>query len=330
MSVALTLVTLELGLRFALDAWPFPSEPVLPDVLELGPGEAALRWRFSAGESRNRLGLRNREIAPKPPGTTRILFLGDSLIWSGETSSRALYTEVIETRLNARRPYRIEVVNAGVPGYTTFQELEFLRIHGLGMEPDAVLLGFVFNDLYYPYLHRPQADQALDGEPDARRQRFDRGTVAGRIFGRSYMAHETAAAAGVLWRWLRGRPTFPFDQRADFYLAWKDYGWVNARRLIGEMKAMLAERGVPLYIAVFPVVDQVDPRYRQLDIDYVLSPQRRIRRISDELAIPLVDLTEPLRAHGGTRLFSDYVHLKGEGNDVVADQLEAFLVERGH
>jgi lysophospholipase L1-like esterase len=134
----------------------------------------------------------------------------------------------------------------------------------------------------------------------------------------------------VLWKRLRGRPIFAFDQRVDFYLAWKDHGWANAHRLIGEMYGMLASRGVPLYIVVFPVVDQVDERYRRLDADYVLSPQRRIRRISDEYEIPLIDLTEPLRARGGPRLFRDYVHLNGEGNDIVADQLEAFLVERGH
>src|SRR5215831_13184093 len=30
-----------------------------------------------------------------------------------------------------------EVINAGIPGYTTYQELEFLKIYGLYMEPDS-------------------------------------------------------------------------------------------------------------------------------------------------------------------------------------------------
>jgi len=42
----------------------------------------------------------------------------------------------------------INVINAGIPGYTTYQELEFLKIHGLAMKPDIVVLGFVFNDVY--------------------------------------------------------------------------------------------------------------------------------------------------------------------------------------
>jgi hypothetical protein len=39
------------------------------------------------------------------------------------------------------------VINAGMPGYTTYQELEFLKLYGLEMEPDLVVLGFVFNDV---------------------------------------------------------------------------------------------------------------------------------------------------------------------------------------
>ncbi len=49
-----------------------------------------------------------------------------------------------------------EIVNAGIPGYTTYQELEFLKIYGLEMNPDMVILGFVFNDVYYKYLHKPE------------------------------------------------------------------------------------------------------------------------------------------------------------------------------
>jgi len=88
------------------------------------------------GDYTHTLSLKNREIAPKGEGTFRILVLGDSLVWSGETTSGRLYTEVMEDALNARTPSerRFEVINAGVPGYTTYQELEFLRLYGLEMK----------------------------------------------------------------------------------------------------------------------------------------------------------------------------------------------------
>jgi len=85
--------------------------------------------------------LLNREVGPKEPGSYRILFLGDSLIAMGDTSSGELFTQVLERGLDARSadpPNSVEVINAGVPGYTTYQELEFLKIHGLDMRPDMV------------------------------------------------------------------------------------------------------------------------------------------------------------------------------------------------
>jgi hypothetical protein len=54
-----------------------------------------------------------------------------------------------------------------VPGYTTYQELEFLKIYGLDMKPDLVILGFVFNDLFYPYLHRPTKHGLLSDDPES-------------------------------------------------------------------------------------------------------------------------------------------------------------------
>ena len=94
------LLALELGARYQFAAWPFETPLQVPDYLSTR--DAPLRWRFSSNNGRNSLGLRNRELEPKKPGTRRILFLGDSLIWSGETSSGELYTTVVERRLNSR------------------------------------------------------------------------------------------------------------------------------------------------------------------------------------------------------------------------------------
>src|SRR5262250_3032485 len=142
-AAATAFAALEMRERRRLEAWPFERPLYVPKYLSAR--DAPLRWRFSPGnflvddlnrEGRNSLGLRNRELEPKKPGTRRILFLGDSLIFSGETSSGELYTAVLEHRLNSRsggRNVPVEVINAGVPGYTTYQELEFLKIYGLDM-----------------------------------------------------------------------------------------------------------------------------------------------------------------------------------------------------
>ena len=120
-STCLILLVGELLIRYLIPAWPFEPALYIPEYMTTR--DVPLRWRYSSADRRNSLGLRNREVGPKPPGTMRLLFLGDSLIWSGDTSSGALYTEVLERRLNARAlhsPLAFEVINAGIPGYTTY------------------------------------------------------------------------------------------------------------------------------------------------------------------------------------------------------------------
>ena len=40
----------------------------------------------------------------------------------------------------------------------------------------------------------------------------------------------------------------------------------------------------------------------------------------------MFDLTESLYRNGGKVLFKDYLHLNSQGNDIVADQVEKFLI----
>jgi lysophospholipase L1-like esterase len=325
-STFFVLLPAELLVRYRIPAWPF--EPPLYISSYLSARDASLRWRFSSGEGRNSLGLRNREVTAKTPGTLRILFLGDSLVWSGETSSGALYTELLEQRLNARSVNKVqfEVINAGIPGYTTYQELEFLKLYGLNMEPDIVVLGFVFNDVYYKYYHKPTKEKILAREPAAHLHHFNTDSFPGFFFGRSHLAHQLASAGEIFWKRIVGRPVFPFERRGDFYLAWKDYGWNHTRRLLGEMHTLLGDRRVPLVVLVFPMRDQVNHEYRKLDEAFVLYPQQKIRAICDNRGIPMLDLTDIIYREGGVTLFRDHLHLNRKGNDVVADELEKYVV----
>lgn len=319
-SVLFACIIGEFFVRFASKAWPF--ERAENQLHYLTEKDVTLKWRFSPDQGRNSLGLRNQEIGVKSSEIFRILFLGDSLVWSGETSSGKLYTEIIEKNLNntSWTGKKIEVINAGIPGYTTYQELEFLKIYGLEMQPDMVILGVVFNDVYYKYLHKSTKKSLLELEPTVRLHRFNTNQFPGSLFAKSYLVHELTRLITKF-----KSPSFPFENRSDFYLAWKDYGWDNTRNLIGEMQQILNNKNIPLILVVYPVVTQVDKNHLKLDENYVLFPQQQVKAIALKYDIPFCDMTEILTEKGGPKLFADYLHLTNKGNDIVAEELTKCL-----
>jgi lysophospholipase L1-like esterase len=100
-------------------------------------------WRFAT----NGRGFRSeREFAyAKPPGTVRVLSLGDSHTQGYEVRQEATFSAVLERAL-ARRGVGAEVINAGVSGFSNAEELAFLEHEGFKYQPDAVVLGFYAND----------------------------------------------------------------------------------------------------------------------------------------------------------------------------------------
>lgn len=95
----------------------------------------------------NRLGYRDRDHPEaKPPGTVRIAVLGDSIA-AGHRIPRTeeAFPALLEVLLRqAGKP--VEVLNFGVTGYNTAQEVETLRSRALAFAPDLVLLAYCHND----------------------------------------------------------------------------------------------------------------------------------------------------------------------------------------
>ncbi len=79
----------------------------------------------------------------KPAGTYRIAVLGNSWTEALQVSQEKTYTAVLEKQLNAEECFpgkRVEVLNFGVAGYSTAQELLLLRQKVWNFHPDLVLL----------------------------------------------------------------------------------------------------------------------------------------------------------------------------------------------
>lgn len=86
----------------------------------------------------------------KPAGVHRTLILGDSFTAGLHVPEADTYPARLQAHLNARSPgdATFEVINAGVPGYSTAQELALFREVGWTLHPDLVVLAvYLGNDI---------------------------------------------------------------------------------------------------------------------------------------------------------------------------------------
>lgn len=105
-------------------------------------------------------GLRDREFSrERVEGTYRVLALGDSFTFGQGVEATETWPKVLEGLLAGPS----EVLNAGVTGWGTAQELLWLEEEGLAFRPDAVVVAFYSNDFW---------DNEAAPPEDARRPRF--------------------------------------------------------------------------------------------------------------------------------------------------------------
>ena len=155
--IVLLLILLELGARLfdPVGVSYFPETARFFDTMiheepisyRLKPG---LDDKFNHARYQiNSLGFRGPEppIA-KPVGESRILWLGDSLVFGIGVNNDQTMPAVLERLANegaADKHY--QVLNMGVPSYNTEQELIQFETLGMQLQPDAVLLLFAPNDI---------------------------------------------------------------------------------------------------------------------------------------------------------------------------------------
>lgn len=88
---------------------------------------------------------RDFEYAKKPQ-RIRILSLGDSHTAGYEVGQDETYSTVLEANLQASG-VDVEVLNTGISGFGTAEQLVYLANEGIKYDPDFVILGFYANDL---------------------------------------------------------------------------------------------------------------------------------------------------------------------------------------
>ena len=347
-SVLATLFLLEIGIRIVnpqdLSFWDSHQfrrvQGTAPHFVENIPnGHANF---IGVPVAINRDGLRGNEISiPRPPGTIRILAVGDSITFGYGIRLEDTYTKVLERSLNESPPVgmRYEVLNAGTLGGSLGDYLHFLNQKATTFDPDLVLLGLTLNDILV------------------------------------YSKLGSVSEAGAAWH--GGRPPLPHKvnqfllQRSQLYVfcyarlksflydsqildinevrglnfvtltppsEYQNRAWKSSLEMLSQILAFCREHGYRTVVAIFPMQMQLSPmqlqfyrdKYHLRLGDETLSgePQQRLREFIVAEGGAVVDLLPIYRTHPSEELYlrnsmipADPIHPSVKGHQIAADEI---------
>ena len=301
--VTLLLGTIELGFR--LVPGPPPDVTLEPFVVP----DPDLLWRLRPAArgplATNELGLRDAPY--RAQAEAKVLVLGDSVAWGdGIDEVTRTFPYLLERRLAARDPSRtFEVVNAAVPGYTPEQEATYLELHGLALEPDAVVVQFTLNDVIArpPWLGRWRGREMLHDAYRVLVQRSRAFAAVARAMQRRARQQETEQVRRLL------EPQWSRDT---------ERGWQRMLAELDRIRSLAAAREIPVVLLAAPYRSQLDdPAGRR-------HPQDRLAEYARADGLRYVDVLPELAAlprEASARCFHDESHFSHLGHDLVADML---------
>lgn len=347
-STLLALVVCELAARLYFPAPPDPTrQPQItylydPEIRYVNvPNQKG--WIDDGFVTMNSKGFRGRETdIPKPAGRFRIVIIGDSLTLGWGVGDVETFSARLEQLLQKKFPERnLDVVNLGVGGYDTRQEVTLLRRHVEELEPDLVLVGFYSNDvpdgledenaLSAAATHvqaagthieaaNPQRGQVLHMNP-APSSSWD--TVL-RKSRAAYVVGRTLKRVSNRGEWGSSRFSMELQLLEGKESPELDQAWGGVEKHLTELRAM-AESRFQVGIVVLPCREQVMGQYQHARY------QSRIHEIADRLGFFVIDPLPALVAskRDSADLFIPYDrnHPSAIGHQIISDTIFRYLVD---
>lgn len=283
----------------------------------LTPGfEGSMRTsEFEYKVSINELGMRDYSVGTKDPVTRRVLVIGDSFVFGVGVELENSLPKALERQLNALPGYpQVQVFNAGVPGYSPFQELHTLRRIAPVLEPDLVVLVFFVGDDWFGNAPRRPPEEVRRGFKGWLQVH----SALFRSFDRLVLAR------------LKARQQYDIHRRAppgDFVVRMQ-----HVLELLEAIRSAAKEVGAALLVVLNPRFTQIyDDAWGKAARFYRLSeeeydpfePNASFVELLRERHFRVVDLLGPLREEGAQRMLNFPLdgHWNPEGNEFVASVL---------
>lgn len=293
---------------------------------------AVLPYPNGTHATANRMRFRGPVVnEPKPPGTYRILLLGESSTHGWSVNDSETIDAYLRADLAAERPgLRAEMVNLAYDGYDAYQIWQRLLSDGVPLSPDLIIVNAGVNDVrnaYYPGLSDPDP-RTLIWEGEMRRQREERargGPSAWiRVKHLSFVARFPAVIRQKLAMrraaWAASSAVSPHPDAAE-----------NFTRNVERIAAVARTLSIPLVLSTPPSALLLPDAPVMVPRSYWIVDRATTQRYRDTLATRMRAVAEHAGAEGQpvayvapqlpARMFIDDCHLTPEGNRAMAREL---------
>lgn len=273
----------------------------------------------------NSLGFRGPEVViPKPPGRTRVLFVGDSITLGGRLPEDQTWVHLTGAALG------VEAINAGMGDIGLSEEAGILEATGFSVQPDRIVHAWYLNDGRPPLGFREEKIFQ-----NGLMQAFHRHSwllrsylvafVYNRLRDSLVQAEVDPDAERFSWvdpmnegSW--AKDPLIFDEviakaRLDWGDAWNEASLEAMASRLGSLRDAAKARNIPYVVVLLPGLIQVYSDHPGGRVDF---PQRVMKERLEKLGVPVLDLLPELRKVRGQPLFYDHCHYTPQGNAVVA------------
>jgi hypothetical protein len=282
----------------------------------------------------------------KPQNMPRIVVLGDSFAEGFPVPSEDRFGEVLAASLGA------QVVNLGVTGYSTDQELLVLENQGWKYQPDIVVLEFYYNDVWangspriaYGGMAKPMF--AVDGAgnltlqnvpvPKPRQPRWRlrlldlvRSVVKQRLTARHAAEPRNPAVKSE-----------PPEQMPEDFVAYRraaapqlKNAWAVTQAILRRMKQETAQHGARLLVFYVPSRVELSPdEWQKWHFPPEYAPREvaaKITAICADEGIPYIDLSENFHQAVATLYYAKDQHWTAAGHRLAGGILAGYLTHLG-
>jgi lysophospholipase L1-like esterase len=262
--------------------------------------------KFSHGAKvqTNSYGMRDREpLEGVGESLRRIAVLGDSFTFGFGVPERVVYPTVLERRLSQKQsglPYRVDVLNFGVGGYSTRDEAIALEHRVVPWKPSVVIIGYVLND---PETRPIQPLHSYFQEPE--------------WWQHSHVLRLIAGAKNDLDIRLLGG--------GDYlrYLHSDEDAWSSVEDAFETMGKIAKREGFEIALVIFPMLDDPWDEYPYRDL------HAQVARAAEGRGFHVLDVYDVYSEHDPAelRVSEENGHPNQFGHSLAAEAIRAKLLE---